>query len=76
MEERRKGKPGNRFGLDKSLNIGNIVMALSLLGTIYGFGSKIVTYLQAVDNKVTVMWQQFVEDHPDKAAQYHMLFKD
>lgn len=73
--ERRKPMQGNRFGIDKSLNIGNIVSAIALLITLVGYGSKIVTYLQAVDNKVTVMWQQFIEDHPDKAQQFNSLFR-
>jgi len=75
-DERRKHLLGNRFGIDKSLNVANIVAALALLGTMWSFGSRIVTYLQAVDNKVTVMWQQFIEDHPDKALQYQYLFRD
>lgn len=76
MEERRASQKGNRFGIDKRLNVGNIVSAIALLITLVGYGSKIVTYLQAVDNKVTVMWQQFVEDHPEKAQQYHSWIKD
>ena len=71
--ERRHGR--NRFGIDKSLNVGNLVAATFLLFTLIGYGSKIVTYLQAVDNKVTVMWQQFIDDHPDKAEQFNSLFK-
>jgi len=74
-DERRKLQKGNRFGIDKSLNVGNLVAATFLLFTLIGYGSKIVTYLQAVDNKVTVMWQQFIEDHPDKAQQFNSLFK-
>lgn len=65
---------GNRFGIDKSINVTNVAAALAILITLMGYGSKIVTYLQAVDNKVTVMWQQFVEDHPEKAHQFRTLF--
>jgi hypothetical protein len=75
-DERRKLLQGNRFGIDKSLNVANIVAAMALLGTMWTFGSKIVTYLQAVDNKVTVMWQQFIEDHPEKAEQYRYMFRN
>lgn len=66
---------GNRFGIDKSLNVANIVAAFMLLLTLMNYGSQIVHYLQAVDNKVTVMWQQFIEDHPEKALQLEPLFR-
>lgn len=73
-DERRAPMQGNRFGIDKRLNIGNIVSAIALLATLIGYGSKIVGYLQAVDNKVTVMWTQFIIDYPEKAQQFDSLF--
>lgn len=72
--ERRAPMQGNRFGIDKSLNIGNIVAAIALLITLMSYGSQIVHYLQAVDNKVTVMWTQFILDYPEKAQQFDSLF--
>lgn len=73
-DDRRAPNKGNRFGIDKSLNIGNIVAAIALLITLMSYGSQIVHYLQAVDNKVTVMWTQFILDYPEKAQQFDSLF--
>lgn len=72
--ERRHPMQGNRFGIDKSINITNVAAALAILITLMTYGSQIVRYLQAVDNKVTVMWQQFILDYPDKASQFDSLF--
>lgn len=74
-DERRRPLQGNRFGIDKSINVTQIAATLAILVTMMTYGSKIVTYLQAVDNKVTVMWQQFILDHPEKAQSFSALIR-
>jgi hypothetical protein len=46
---------GDRFGVGKQINVGNIATAIALWLTLAGYGSKIVTYLQAVDTKIAAL---------------------
>jgi hypothetical protein len=74
--ERFARPTGNRFGIDKSLNVGNLIAAASLLFTLIGYGSQALNYLKDINNKVSVMWVQFSLDHPDKAREFHSVFGD
>ena len=65
---------GRHFGIDKSINIGNIVSAVALLITLINYGSQAITYLKDINNKVSVLWIQFALDHPDKAKDFDSVF--
>lgn len=48
-----------RFHIDWSLNITNIIAILALLFTLANYGRQVITYLKSIDSRTNIMWAHF-----------------
>jgi len=67
MSDRR-----SRFRFDYTLNVGNIVALLVLIGTLIKYGSDAARYLVDINNKVSIMWIKFAAENPDIVKMYRL----
>lgn len=49
----------NKFHIDWSLNITNIIALVVLLGTLMNYGSQAIYYLKSNAAKIDIMWNHF-----------------
>ena len=61
----------NKFKLDKTLNISNILGLLVILWSVISYGNTLVKESRDSNQKINIMWDYFSHEHPELA----LLFK-
>lgn len=62
----------NKFRIDKTFNISNILGLVIILWQVISFGNVLVKESRNTNQKINIMWDFFKKDHPDLA----LMLKD
>lgn len=55
----------NRFRIDRSISLGNILTLIILLWTIFNQSSKIISEFNDSHKKTNIMWEHFIREDKD-----------
>lgn len=53
---------------DWTINVGTVSAVCTLIGTVWNYGRKILSYLQEISWEHQIMWKQFAMDHPESVV--------